>query len=98
MHWKLFRGRQLRYQREATQTVGEKKKEMMDKFTSVTLIVGDNFIRRPRTENEASRMKMKQQTNRLSSMFSFIDHRLIDGFEKQQNQLLIGKILIFIYF
>lgn len=76
---------------------------MMDKFTSVTLIVGDNLIRRQRTENNASRMRMKQQTNGLLSMFDFINHRLIDGFEKvaslwvQQNQLLITKIFAFIY-
>lgn len=76
---------------------------MMDKFTSVTLVVGDNLIRRQRTENNASRTRMKQQTNRLLSMFAFINQRLIDGFEKvaslwvQQNQLLITKILVFIY-
>lgn len=88
-----------------TATVGEKK-TIMDKFTSVILTVRDDFIRRQKkkTKSDASRMRMWQQTNRLLSMFSFIIHRLIDGFGKTkraslrvQQNLSSANIPVFIY-
>lgn len=61
-----LQGKTIETSKRGTQTIGAKKKKkmmMMDTFTSVTLIVGDNFIRRHRTENDASMMRVKQQTS-----------------------------------
>lgn len=104
MHWKLFRGRQLRHQREEHRRLERRRRGRWWWWTNLHLSLWLLGQLHQETEswNDASRMRIKQQTNKLLSMFSFMNHRLIWKMEEapmwvQQNQLSIAKILFFYY-
>lgn len=106
MHWKLFRGRQLRHQREEHRGLERRRRGWWWWWwwtnLHLSLWLLGQLHQETESWNDASRMRIKQQKNRLLSMFSFMNHRLIWKMEEapmwvQQNQLSIAKILFFLF-